>query len=132
VSNPANGDVVATLPQMTVAETSVIIEIAKQAQVSWAARTGKDRGAILRKFYDLIVEHINNSATILTMEMGKPLPEARGEILYGASFIEWFSEEAKRIYGDTIPGHQPDHRIMVMKQPVGVIGAITPWNFQMQ
>jgi succinate-semialdehyde dehydrogenase/glutarate-semialdehyde dehydrogenase len=129
VRNPANGDVVATLPQMTVAETSAIIKIAKQAQVSWAARTGKDRGAILRNFYDLIVEHTNDLATILTMEMGKPLAEARGEILYGASFIEWFSEEAKRIYGDTIPGHQPDHRIMVMKQPVGVVAAITPWNF---
>ncbi|TGP84805.1 aldehyde dehydrogenase family protein, partial [Mesorhizobium sp. M8A.F.Ca.ET.218.01.1.1] len=90
---------------------------------------GKERAAVLRKLYDLIVSNVDDLATILTLEMGKPWTEAKGEILYGASYVEWFGEEAKRVYGDTIPGHQPDKRIIVIKQPIGVVGAITPWNF---
>lgn len=94
-----------------------------------AKRTGKDRAMILRRWFDLLIENADDLAAILTAEMGKPLAEAKGEILYGASFIEWFAEEAKRVYGDTIPGHQPDKRIVIMKQPIGVVGAITPRNF---
>ncbi len=129
VKNPATGSVIATLPRVGVYETSKAIDIAFEAQKKWAKKTGKYRAAILRKFYELIIENSDDLATILTMEMGKPLNEAKGEILYGASFIEWFSEEAKRIYGDTIPGHQDDIRTIVLKQPVGVVAAITPWNF---
>lgn len=129
VTNPATGEVVATLPDMGVEETRVAIDKAYGAQKSWAAKTGKERAAVLRKLFDLMVANADDLATILTMEMGKPWPEARGEVLYGASFIEWFGEEAKRVYGDTIPGHQADKRIIVIKQPIGVVGAITPWNF---
>ncbi|TGV43188.1 aldehyde dehydrogenase family protein, partial [Mesorhizobium sp. M2D.F.Ca.ET.160.01.1.1] len=93
-------------------------------QKNWAKRTGKERAAVLRKLYDLIVSNVDDLATILTLEMGKPWTEAKGEILYGASYVEWFGEEAKRVYGDTIPGHQPDKRIIVIKQPIGVVGAI--------
>ncbi len=129
VTNPATGEVIATLPDMDRAAASRAIDAAYVAQKSWTAKTGKERAGILRKLFDLMVENADDLATILTMEMGKPWPEARGEILYGASYVEWFGEEAKRLYGDTIPGHQPDKRIMVIKQPVGVVGAITPWNF---
>ncbi|UCI31923.1 NAD-dependent succinate-semialdehyde dehydrogenase [Mesorhizobium sp. B4-1-4] len=129
VTNPSKGDVVATLPDLGRQETIKAIDAAHDAQKAWAKRTGKERAAILRKLYDLMVTNADDLATILTMEMGKPWPEARGEILYGASYVEWFGEEAKRVYGDTIPGHQPDKRIIVIKQPVGVVGAITPWNF---
>jgi len=99
------------------------------AQKDWAERTGKDRAAVLRKWYDLMVSNADDLGAILCAEMGKPFAEAKGEILYGAGFIEWFAEEAKRVYGDTIPGHQSDKRIMVLKQPVGVVASITPWNF---
>ncbi|WP_204115391.1 NAD-dependent succinate-semialdehyde dehydrogenase [Shimia biformata] len=129
VTNPARGDVICTVPDMGVDEARRAIAAARTAQKDWAARTGKDRAAILRKWYELMVENADDLAAILTAEMGKPLPEARGEILYGASFIEWFGEEAKRTYGETIPGHQPDKRIVVIKQPVGVVASITPWNF---
>ncbi|KND20180.1 succinate-semialdehyde dehydrogenase [Pannonibacter phragmitetus] len=129
VTNPANGEVIATLPDMGREETAQAIDAAHTAQVAWAARTGKDRAAVLRKLFDLMVANADDLATILTMEMGKPLAEARGEILYGASYMEWFAEEAKRVYGDTIPGHQPDKRIIIIRQPVGVVAAITPWNF---
>ncbi|MFN4167422.1 MAG: NAD-dependent succinate-semialdehyde dehydrogenase [Pannonibacter phragmitetus] len=129
VTNPANGEVIATLPDMGREETAQAIDAAHAAQVAWAARTGKDRAAVLRKLFDLMVANADDLATILTMEMGKPLAEARGEILYGASYMEWFAEEAKRVYGDTIPGHQPDKRIIIIRQPVGVVAAITPWNF---
>ncbi|MGF0540481.1 NAD-dependent succinate-semialdehyde dehydrogenase [Agrobacterium sp. ES01] len=129
VTNPANGDVIATLPDLGKAEVSRAIDAAEIAQKAWAKKTGKERAGILRKLYDLMVENADDLATILTMEMGKPWAEARGEILYGASYVEWFGEEAKRVYGDTIPGHQPDKRILVIKQPIGVVGAITPWNF---
>ncbi len=129
VTNPARGDVICTVPDLSRTETARAIDAAYTAQKDWAKRTGKDRAAILRKWYDLMVENADDLGAILTAEMGKPLPEAKGEILYGASFIEWFSEEAKRVYGETIPGHQQDKRIMVLKQPVGVVSSITPWNF---
>ena len=129
VTNPANGEVIAVLPDLNKAEVARAIDAAHSAQKAWAKKTGKERAAVLRKLNDLMVANADDLATILTMEMGKPWPEARGEILYGASYVEWFAEEAKRVYGDTIPGHQPDKRIMVIKQPVGVVGAITPWNF---
>lgn len=129
VSNPARGDVVCSVPDLGILETRQAIESARVAQKDWAARTGKERAAILRKWYELMVENADDLGAILTAEMGKPLPEARGEILYGASFVEWFGEEAKRIYGETIPGHQRGKRITVIKQPVGVVASITPWNF---
>ena len=129
VTNPARGDVICTVPNMTAVETARAIDAAYATQKAWAKRTGKDRAAILRKWYDLMIENADDLGMILTAEMGKPFAEAKGEIMYGASFIEWFSEEAKRIYGETIPGHQEDKRIMVLKQPVGVVTSITPWNF---
>lgn len=129
VTNPATGEIIATLPDLSRAETAKAIDTAYAAQKDWAKRTGKERAAILRRLYDLMVANADDLAMILTVEMGKPLAEARGEILYGASYVEWFGEEAKRVYGDTIPGHQPDKRIIVIKQPIGVVGAITPWNF---
>ncbi|AHK46626.1 succinic semialdehyde dehydrogenase (plasmid) [Ensifer adhaerens OV14] len=129
VVNPSNGEVIATLPDMNRAEASRAINAAYKAQKDWARRTGKERAGVLRKLYDLIVANADDLAAILTTEMGKPLAEAKGEVLYGASYIEWFGEEAKRVYGDTIPGHLQDKRIIVIKQPVGVVAAITPWNF---
>jgi succinate-semialdehyde dehydrogenase/glutarate-semialdehyde dehydrogenase len=129
VTNPATGDVIAVLPDLGKAEVARAVDVAYKAQKAWAKKTGKERAGILRKLFDLMVANADDLATILTMEMGKPWPEARGEILYGASYVEWFGEEAKRVYGDTIPGHQADKRIMVIRQPVGVVGAITPWNF---
>ncbi|MEW9807671.1 NAD-dependent succinate-semialdehyde dehydrogenase [Mesorhizobium sp. ZMM04-5] len=129
VTNPSTGDVIAVLPDMNRAEASRAIDAAHVAQKVWARKTGKERAAVLRKLYDLMVANADDLATILTIEMGKPFAEAKGEILYGASYVEWFGEEAKRVYGDTIPGHQPDKRIIVIRQPVGVVAAITPWNF---
>jgi len=129
VKDPANGELITDLPNMGIIETKQAIEAAHNAQKSWAAKTGKERSITLRKWYDLMIENKDDLAKILTTEMGKPLAEAIGEITYGASFVEWFAEEAKRVYGDTIPGHQEDKRIVVIKQPVGVVGAITPWNF---
>lgn len=129
VTNPATGTVIASLPDLDVAAARTAINAAEHARHDWAARTGKERAAILRRWHDLLIAHVDDLAEILTAEMGKPLAEARGEILYGASYVEWFSEEAKRIYGDVIPGHQPDKRIMVIKQPIGVVAGITPWNF---
>lgn len=129
VLNPANGEKLADVADLDVSDVSRAVDHAYNAQVSWKAKTGKERGAILRKWHDLMLENIDDLAAILTAEMGKPLAEAIGEIMYGASYIEWFAEEAKRIYGDVIPGHQADKRIVVLKQPVGVVGSITPWNF---
>lgn len=129
VTNPSTGEVIAVLPDMSRAETARAIDAAYVAQKDWARWTGKERAAVLRKLYDLMVANADDLAAILTMEMGKPLAEARGEILYGAAYVEWFGEEAKRVYGDTIPGHQPDKRIIVLRQPIGVVAAITPWNF---
>ncbi len=129
VTNPANGEVICAVPDMGVAETRRAIEAADKARREWAARTGKERATILRRWNDLMLENADDLAAIMTAEMGKPLPEARGEVLYGASFVEWFAEEAKRVYGETIPGHQRDKRITVIKQPIGVAASITPWNF---
>lgn len=129
VNNPATGEIIGLVPKLGAAETRTAIEAARLAQKGWAARTAKDRCSVLRKWYDLMIENKDDLGRILTLEQGKPLAEATGEIVYGASFIEWFAEEGRRIYGDMIPGHQPDKRIMVMKQPIGVVAAITPWNF---
>ncbi|MCY0150352.1 NAD-dependent succinate-semialdehyde dehydrogenase [Hoeflea sp. G2-23] len=129
VLNPSTGAVITSLPDLSVDETRAAIDTAHLAQKDWAAKTGKERATVLRKLFDLMVANADDLGAILTAEMGKPFAEARGEILYGASFIEWFAEEAKRIYGDVIPGHQPDKRIIVLKQPVGVVASITPWNF---
>src|SRR3546814_5822997 len=96
---------------------------------AWAAKTAKERATVLRRFFDLMMAHQEPLAQLLTEEQGKPLAEARGEIAYAASFLEWFAEEAKRVYGDVIPGHAPDKRIIVLKQPIGVVAAITPWHF---
>lgn len=129
VVNPARGDVIARVANFTRAETARAIAAADAARHDWAARTAKERANILRRWYELTMQNAEDLAVILTAEMGKPLTEARGEIAYGASFIEWFAEEAKRIYGETIPGHQPDKRITVLRQPIGVAASITPWNF---
>ncbi|NEI73414.1 succinate-semialdehyde dehydrogenase [Rhizobium lusitanum] len=129
VVNPATGEVLASLPDMGAAETTAAIDAAYIAQVAWAARPAKERAVILRKWFDLMVANADELAAILTAEMGKPLPEARGEILYAASYVEWYAEEAKRIYGETIPAPSNDKRMVVIKQPVGVVGTITPWNF---
>jgi succinate-semialdehyde dehydrogenase/glutarate-semialdehyde dehydrogenase len=129
VSNPATGAAVGTIPRMGAAETRRAVEAADRALPAWRAKTGKERAAILRKWFDLMLANQDDLALIMTTEQGKPLAEAKGEIAYAASFIEWFAEEAKRVYGDVIPPHQADKRIVVVKQPVGVCGAITPWNF---
>ncbi|MEQ9260331.1 MAG: NAD-dependent succinate-semialdehyde dehydrogenase [Roseovarius sp.] len=129
VENPSTGALVARVSDVDRATAAEAIGAAHAARPGWSAHTGKERAAILRRWFDMIVENADDLATILTAEMGKPWAEARGEVLYGAAFIEWFSEEAKRVYGDIIPGHQRDKRIMVLKQPVGVVGSITPWNF---
>ncbi|MEC9103092.1 MAG: aldehyde dehydrogenase family protein, partial [Pseudomonadota bacterium] len=129
VFDPATGQLVASVADLDIVATARAVDAAHAAGPGWAAMTGKERAAILRRWNDLMIANADDLATILTAEMGKPWAEARGEILYGASFIEWFAEEAKRIYGDVIPGHQRDKRIMVLKQPVGVVGSITPWNF---
>ncbi len=129
VINPARGDVIAQVADLSRAQVAQAIAHAEAAQKDWAARTGKDRAGILRLWFDLMMENADDLATILTAEQGKPLAEAKGEITYGASFIEFMGEQAKRVYGETIPGHQPDKRIMVLKQPIGVAASITPWNF---
>ena len=129
VINPARGDEIARVPNLGRAETARAIAAANTAMKDWAARTGKERAQVLRKWFELMMAHQDDLGTILTAEMGKPLAEAKGEIAYGASFIEWFGEEAKRVYGETVPGHQRDKRITVLKQPIGVVGSITPWNF---
>ncbi len=129
VTNPARGDVIAVVPDLGRAETARAIAAAQAAMTDWAARPAKERAIILRRWYDLMMANQDDLGTILCAEMGKPLAEAKGEIAYGASFIEWFAEEARRVYGETIPGHQRDKRITVLRQPVGVVGSITPWNF---
>ena len=129
VINPATGEVLATLPDMGAAETTAAIDAAYIAQVAWAARPAKERAVLLRRWFDLMIANADELAAILTAEMGKPLPEAKGEILYAASYVEWYAEEAKRIYGETIPAPSDDKRMIVIKQPVGVVGTITPWNF---
>jgi len=129
VRNPARGDVICEVPDLGRAETARAIAAAQDAMKDWGARTGKERAQVMRRWYDLMMEAQEDLGRILTAEMGKPLAEAKGEIAYGAGFIEWFGEEAKRVYGETIPGHQRDKRITVLKQPIGVVGSITPWNF---
>jgi succinate-semialdehyde dehydrogenase/glutarate-semialdehyde dehydrogenase len=129
VTNPARGDVIANVADLSRDQVADVIAKAEVAQKEWAKWTGKERAAVLRKFFDLMVENADDLATILTAEQGKPHAEAKGEIMYGASFIEFFGEEAKRVYGEMIPGHQRDKRIMVIKQPIGVAASITPWNF---
>ena len=129
VTNPARGDVIAEVADVDRAQVAGAIAQAETAQKDWASWTGKERAAVLRKWFDLMIEHKEDLGTILTAEQGKPHAEAVGEIVYGASFIEFFAEEAKRVYGETIPGHQRDKRIMVWKQPIGVAASITPWNF---
>jgi len=129
VLNPATGEVLASLPDMGAAETRDAIAAAHAAQPAWAARPAKERAAILRKWHELMVANADELAAILTAEMGKPFAEARGEILYAAAYVEWYAEEAKRIYGETIPAPSNDKRMIVIKQPVGVVGTITPWNF---
>ncbi|WP_281981908.1 NAD-dependent succinate-semialdehyde dehydrogenase [Thalassorhabdomicrobium marinisediminis] len=129
VRNPADGSLIGYVPKLGRAEVAKAITAAEEAQKTWAARTAKDRATVLRTWFDLMMAHREALAQILTLEQGKPLVEAAGEITYGASFVEWFAEEARRVYGETIPGHQPDKRILVMKQPIGVVAAITPWNF---
>ncbi|MGE0855165.1 MAG: aldehyde dehydrogenase family protein, partial [Hyphomicrobiaceae bacterium] len=129
VRNKATGEVLAHVPAMGGAETRAAIEAADRAFGPWSRRTAKERSLILRRWYDLIVAHADELALILTREQGKPLAEAKGEILYGAGFVELYAEEAKRVYGETIPSPKADARILVLKQPIGVIGAITPWNF---
>jgi succinate-semialdehyde dehydrogenase/glutarate-semialdehyde dehydrogenase len=129
VNNPADNSIIGTVPKLGADETRRAIEAAERALPEWRARTGKERAAILRKLYDLMLANQEDLAQLMTAEQGKPLTESRGEIIYAASFIEWFAEEGKRIYGDTIPGHARDKRIVVLKQPIGVCAAITPWNF---
>jgi succinate-semialdehyde dehydrogenase/glutarate-semialdehyde dehydrogenase len=129
VTNPATGELLGTVPSMGAAETRRAIEAANAAWPAWRSKTAKERSTILRKWADLMMANQEDLAIIMTAEQGKPLVESRGEIAYAASFIEWFAEEGRRVYGDTIPGHQADKRIVVIKQPVGVCAAITPWNF---
>jgi len=129
VDDPATGETIGTVPKFGRAETRQAIDAAAAAWPAWRARTGKERAALLRKWFDLIMASQEDLAKLMTLEQGKPLAESRAEVAYGASFIEWFAEEAKRTYGDTIPSHARDKRIVVIKQPVGVVGCITPWNF---
>jgi succinate-semialdehyde dehydrogenase/glutarate-semialdehyde dehydrogenase len=129
VTNPATDEVLGTVPKLGREETARAVAAADRAWPAWRAKTAKERANILRAWYNLMMENQEDLAVLMTLEQGKPLAEAKGEIAYGASFIEWFAEEGKRIYGDTIPQHQPDKRIVVIKQPVGVVASITPWNF---
>jgi succinate-semialdehyde dehydrogenase/glutarate-semialdehyde dehydrogenase len=129
VHNPATGEILGTVPMMGAAETRAAIDAANAAFPAWRAKTAKERSNILRKWFELMMQNQEDLARLMTAEQGKPLTESRGEIAYAASFIEWFAEEGKRIYGDTIPQHQSDKRIVVLKEPIGVCAAITPWNF---
>ena len=129
VTNPANGQQLGSVPKMGAEETREAIDAAARALPAWRALTARERATILRRWFDLMMEHQDDLARLMTLEQGKPLAEAKGEIGYAASFIEWFAEEGKRIYGDTIPGHQADKRLLVIKHPIGVTAAITPWNF---
>lgn len=129
VGNPATGEQIGTVPKMGADETRRAIEAANAAWGDWRSKLAKERSNILRKWFDLMIENTDDLAVLMTAEQGKPLAESKGEIAYAASFIEWFAEEGKRIYGDTIPQHGPDKRIVVTKEPVGVVAAITPWNF---
>jgi len=129
VLNPATGAKLGTVPKMGAAETKRAIDAAEAALPAWRAKTAKERSAILKKWFDLVMHAQDDLAALMTAEQGKPLAEAHGEVVYGASFIEWFAEEGKRLYGDTIPTNAPDRRLLVVKQPIGVVASITPWNF---
>jgi succinate-semialdehyde dehydrogenase/glutarate-semialdehyde dehydrogenase len=129
VDNPATGEVIGKVPKAGAAETKRAIEAANRAFLPWSKKTAKERAGILRRWFDLMMANQEDLARLMTLEQGKPLTESRGEVAYAAAFLEWFGEEAKRIYGDTIPQHQVDKRIVVIKQPVGVVACITPWNF---
>lgn len=129
IYNPANGEAIGTVPLCRGAETHRAIREAELAFIDWSQKTGKERGAILRCWYELILEEQDSLAELLTLEQGKPLNEALAEVRYGAAFVEWYAEEAKRLYGDVIPGHEKDKRILVFREPIGVVAAITPWNF---
>jgi succinate-semialdehyde dehydrogenase/glutarate-semialdehyde dehydrogenase len=129
VTNPADGSLVAHVPELDIAGARAAIEAANDAWPAWRSKTAKERSAILRRWFDLMIANKDDLAAIMTAEQGKPLAESAGEIMYGASFIEWFAEEAKRVYGDVIPTHLPDRRIITIKQGVGVVAAVTPWNF---
>jgi succinate-semialdehyde dehydrogenase/glutarate-semialdehyde dehydrogenase len=129
VDDPATGDVIGAVPSLGVNETRQAIRAAADALPTWRAHTAKERATLLRRWHDLILSNQEDLARLMTLEQGKPLAESRGEVVYGASFIEWFAEEGKRAYGDTIPSHARDKRIVVLKEPVGVVGCITPWNF---
>ena len=129
VTDPATGETIGTVPSVGLDETRAAIDAAERALPAWRAKTGKERGAILRRWFELVMANADDLAYLMTREQGKPLAEAKGEIGYGASFLEWFAEEAKRVYGDTIPQTVATRRILVIKQPVGVCAAITPWNF---
>lgn len=129
VTNPATGETLGTVPKMGQAETRRAIEAAERAQKLWGAKSAKERAVIMRKWFDLVMQHQDDLGRIMTLEQGKPLAEAKGEIAYGAAYLEWYAEEGKRAYGDVIPGPAADRRIIVTKEPVGVCAAITPWNF---
>ncbi len=129
VTNPADDTVLAAVPDMGADETRAAVGAAEAAWAKWRGRTAGERAAVLRRWFDLIMENQEDLAVLMTAEQGKPLSESRGEIAYGASFVEWFAEEGRRAYGDVIPAHRPDARIVVIKVPVGVCAAITPWNF---
>src|SRR5881398_375456 len=129
VDNPATGEIIGTVPKLTGAETRQAIEAANRAFPAWSKKTAKERAAVLRRWFDLMMANQDDLARLITIEQGKPLSESQGEVAYAAAFLEWFGEEAKRIYGDTIPQHQADKRIVVIKQPIGVVACITPWNF---
>lgn len=131
VINPATGEVITTVPKLGAKETKDAVAGAEAAMKGWAKKTAKERSIVLRKWYDLMMEHQEDLARLMTAEQGKPLAEARGEVVYGASFTEFYAEEAKRVYGETIPSHKADARILVIRQPIGVVAAITPWNFPM-
>ncbi|MHC8351014.1 NADP-dependent succinate-semialdehyde dehydrogenase [Pseudomonas sp. RT4P38] len=129
VNNPATNEIIGTVPKMGATETRRAIEAADKALPAWRALTAKERAGKLRRWFELMIENQDDLARLMTIEQGKPLTESKGEIVYAAAFFEWFAEEAKRVYGDVIPGHQPDKRLLVIKQPIGVTAAITPWNF---
>ena len=129
VNNPATGEILGTVPKMGANETWRAIEAAKDAFVDWSRKPAKERSILMRRWHDLIMANVDDLGALMTAEQGKPLAEAKGEVAYAASFIEWFAEEAKRVYGDTIPSPWNDRRLVVIKQPIGVCAAMTPWNF---
>jgi succinate-semialdehyde dehydrogenase / glutarate-semialdehyde dehydrogenase len=129
VNNPATGEILGTVPKMGANETWRAIEAAKDAFIDWSRKPAKERSVLMRRWYDLIMANLDDLGALMTAEQGKPLTEAKGEVAYAASFIEWFAEEAKRVYGDTIPSPWSDRRLVVIKQPIGVCAAVTPWNF---